>query len=150
MLIRAPFGQFLEGHSKSLQSMLIRAPSGYQKDIARASKMCSSGYFWAVFGKAQQEITQYAYQGTFWAVFEGYGKIVLITLIRAPFGQFLEGDGKLVSSTLIRAPFGQFLEGHGKGSQSIVIRAHFSIRSKSEQLLLFGKIFSTDRKKFFR
>ena len=51
---------------------------------------------------------------------------------------------------LIRVPFGQFLEGHGKCSQSLVIRAHFSIRSKSEQLLLFGKNFSTDWKKFFR
>ena len=71
-------------------------------------------------------------------------------LIRVPLGQFLEGYGKVIPSTLIRAPFGQFLEGHGKGSQSMVIRAHFSIRSKSGQLLLFGKNFSDDRKKIFR
>ena len=71
-------------------------------------------------------------------------------LIRVPFGHLLEGYGKVLLSTPIRAPFRQFLEGHGKGLQGIVIRPHFSIKSKSGQLLLFGKIFSTDRKNFFR
>ena len=81
---------------------------------------------------------------------EGHGKVLPNTLIRALFRQFLEGHGKVLPSTFIRASFRQFLEGHGKGLQGIVIKPHFSIKSKSGQLLLFGKIFSTDRKKFFR
>ena len=86
----------------------------------------------------------------FGQLLEGYGKVLPSTFIRAPFRQFLEGYGKVLPSTLIRAPFRQFLEGYGKDLQSMVIRAHFSILSKSGQLLLFGKNFSTDQKNFFR
>ena len=83
-------------HSKSLQIMLIRAASG------------------TVTGRILQELPKYAHQGAFWAVFGKAGQNLKSQLIKAPFGQFSEGNSKSLQNMLIRAPFGQFLEGYGK------------------------------------
>ena len=52
VLIRKPIGQFLEGYGKILDTLLGHLLDSLWKGIARANKICSSGHFWAVFGKA--------------------------------------------------------------------------------------------------
>ena len=87
------------------------------------------GTFWAVFGRAWQEILKCSHQDTIWALFrhrapfgqilEEHSKSFQSMLIWASFRHFLEENGMNLQRQLIRAPFGQFLGGHSKSLQNM-------------------------------
>ena len=83
----------------------------YWKDIARASKICSSGRLLGNFGREKQKLTKGAYQGNFWAIFgriwQNFTRYTLLGHLLGSLWKGIARGNKICSSGHFWAVFGK-------------------------------------------